>query len=138
MSDAADYEARGMPRWFKKHGYLATEEDKERCKPISSTEIDRQMREAVYQAIAREIFAERERQHATWGEQNHDPFKFLSILGEEFGEVCRATFEAESDGEWNLEKMKTTYRHELIQVAAVAMQMIEAFDRKVAALEQAK
>jgi hypothetical protein len=33
------------------------------------------------------IRAERERQNATWGEQNHDAYTWLAILGEEFGEL---------------------------------------------------
>jgi hypothetical protein len=40
-----------------------------------------------------EIAAERERQDAKWGEQNHDPFKWCVILGEEVGEVNRAVCE---------------------------------------------
>lgn len=35
--------------------------------------------------ILREVSDERVRQDAKWGEQNHDPFKWLCILGEEVG-----------------------------------------------------
>lgn len=68
------------------------------------------------------VIAERKRQHELWGEQNHDRAFWLSILGEEFGEVCRAVFEGKADD----------YMTELVHVAAVAMQMIECEMRRVA------
>jgi len=71
--------------------------------------------------IMSQVISERERQHIMWGEQNHDPAYWLSILGEEFGEVCRAV----------CEKNNANYREELIQLAAVAVQMVECFDRKL-------
>jgi NTP pyrophosphatase (non-canonical NTP hydrolase) len=77
--------------------------------PAKSTEI----------SIASEVLDERERQDRKWGEQNHDPLVWLSILGEEFGEVSKAVLEANAPA----------YREELIQVAAVAMAMVQAFDR---------
>jgi NTP pyrophosphatase (non-canonical NTP hydrolase) len=58
---------------------------------------------------------ERGRQDAKWGEQNHDPAYWLAILGEEFGEVCKAVCEGKQD----------EYREELVHVAAVAVSMIE-------------
>lgn len=36
---------------------------------------------------------ERRRQDAKWGPQHHNMFVWLSILGEEFGEVCKASLE---------------------------------------------
>jgi len=73
-----------------------------------------------------EVSKERDRQDRLWGEQNHDPVYWLSILGEEFGEACQAFnnywFESTSD---NLD----AYREEIIQVAAVAVEMIECLDR---------
>lgn len=66
-----------------------------------------------------EVSLERCRQDKKWGEQNHHPFKYLAILGEEVGEANKAAIE----GDWN------NYRVELIQVAAVAVAMIQCFDR---------
>lgn len=66
-----------------------------------------------------EVYAERNDQHVKWGEQNHDPAYWVSILGEEFGEVCRAVQSGDMEN----------YREELIQLAAVAAQMVECIDR---------
>lgn len=69
--------------------------------------------------ILNEILNERKSQHRIYGEQNHKPEFWLSILGEEHGEVCKAVYERKSEN----------YREELVQVAAVAVQMIECYDR---------
>lgn len=71
------------------------------------------------QHILDEIKAERQRQDAKWGEQNHSPTNWIPILGEEFGEACKAI----------LEKDLNNYREELIQIAAVAVSMIESLER---------
>jgi NTP pyrophosphatase (non-canonical NTP hydrolase) len=67
---------------------------------------------------------ERTRQNALWGKQRHSLGKWLSILGEEFGEVAEAmqplmglTTTKETDAN-DLEK-------ELIQLAAVAVEIAE-------------
>lgn len=83
--------------------------------------------------ILEEIADERDSQDEKWGEQNHDPFKWLCILGEEVGEVNKAICDAfqwnEKDTEqFNILKLRD-YRAELIQVAAVAVSMIECLDR---------
>ena len=70
--------------------------------------------------IASEISQERAFQLAKWGDEIHHPFKFCTILGEEYGEACKAALENDIDG----------YRAELIQVAAVAVRMIQAIDRE--------
>ena len=76
------------------------------------------------QMVLAEVAQERVRQESKWGEQNHHAFPYLAILGEEVGEAnqaaVKATFE---DGKWS------DYRKELIQVAAVAVAMVEAYDR---------
>lgn len=78
--------------------------------------------------ILKEVEEERKRQDSKWGVQNHHPMVWLSILGEEFGEVNRGAQEAyfdnyESYGDWG------NYREELIQVAAVAVAMVQSLDR---------
>ena len=83
-----------------------------------------------FSEICREILGERQRQEKLWGEQNWHPSQWLAILGEEYGEVCRDVCEMElaNSAERTLESWKN-YREELVQVAAVAIQMIEANDR---------
>lgn len=70
------------------------------------------------------VALERCKQDGKWGVQDHDPFKWLAILGEEVGEVNKAVLEAHfSDGLWR------DYTEELIQVAAVAVAMVECVER---------
>ncbi len=63
--------------------------------------------------------AERARQDEKWGEQNHDIYKWLAILGEEVGEANKAALENDYS-----ELMK-----ELIQIGAVTVAMIESLER---------
>lgn len=81
--------------------------------------------------VVREIQEERARQEKKWGEQNHDPFRYLAILGEEVGEANQAAVDAFiwPASEWNRDKLRDEYREELIQVAAVAQAMVECLDR---------
>jgi hypothetical protein len=83
------------------------------------------------------ICDERERQLEKWGVQNLDPLQWLAILGEEHGEACEAALALaapylhDPSGEYDLPvaKLKAKYRRELVQVAAVAVAMIECLDR---------
>lgn len=95
------------------------------------------MRErTIKENILGEVRKERDRQDAKWGEQNHSPFVWLAILGEEVGEVNKAALESvvfrpqdrDAENQWLLQKLED-YREELVQVAAVACAMIESFDR---------
>lgn len=74
--------------------------------------------------IIEEIKAERERHEIKWGQQNHDGPLYLTILMEEVGEVAHAILEARFGS-----NKPEEIRKELIQVAAVAIAMIEAYDR---------
>ncbi len=74
--------------------------------------------------VLAEIAAERDRQDRRWGEQNHGPALFFAILSEEVGEVAKEIAESQARP---LEG--GNYRAELVQVAAVAAAMIEAYDR---------
>jgi len=69
--------------------------------------------------IFQNIALERRRQDAKWGEQNHDAFLWLAILGEEFGEAAKAAVEGRI----------ADLRTELIHVAAVAVAAIESLNR---------
>lgn len=82
-------------------------------------------KEACQNIICVEIKEERDRQDKKWGIQDHDEFKWLAILGEEVGEVNKAALENHF-GSDSLDN----YRKELVQVAAVAVAMIECHDRK--------
>ena len=85
----------------------------------------------MQQSILNEVYDERRRQEQL---RNDGKFDFtcadkdctsqqkLPILGEEFGEVCRAV--CEQDG--NSEIGRTNLRKELIEVAAVAVAWVES------------
>ncbi|WP_340074498.1 hypothetical protein [Leptobacterium sp. I13] len=77
--------------------------------------------------VISEVIDERLSQDTKWGEQNHRPMEWLSILGEEVGEVNKACLETyfnypENGG-------YTEMRKEVIQVAAVAVAIVESLDR---------
>jgi NTP pyrophosphatase (non-canonical NTP hydrolase) len=81
-------------------------------------------------AVMNQVGAERIRQNNKWGEQNHGPFVWLAILGEEVGEANKAALEAcdLKTSQFSIEKL-IEMREELVQVAAVAVAMIESLDR---------
>lgn len=79
--------------------------------------------------IFQEIQAERQRQDEKWGEQNHKPVVWLSILMEEVGEAAKEAVEARQYFHENYDDKLRNYRTELIQVAAVCVAMIESLDR---------
>jgi NTP pyrophosphatase (non-canonical NTP hydrolase) len=71
-----------------------------------------------------EVGAERANQEAKWGQQDHDGPLYLTILTEEVGEVAKAILDH------RYKKQPAAHiREELVQVAAVAVAMIEAYDR---------
>ena len=74
-----------------------------------------------------DVLAERERQDAKWGEQNHDDATWGLILGEEFGEACQAALEARFGDSGHPE---ANLREELVQLAAVAVSWVECIDRR--------
>ncbi len=76
--------------------------------------------------LLNEVMQERQRQDEKWGVQNHSPFVWLAILGEEVGEANKAAVDAHF-----MHKVPNygEYRAELIQVAAVAVAMVESLDR---------
>jgi hypothetical protein len=80
-----------------------------------------------------EVGHERKRQNERFAEQNHPLGHWIIILGEEFGEVCRAAYEAVNalavHGPVGYEAELRAARQELVQVAAVAVAMIESLDR---------
>ena len=94
------------------------------------------------QEILNEIKAERERQNSKWGEQNHKGIEWIAILSEEVGEASKEILDhhfknpvKNLEGEYvdpangDQALRLSRYRKEMIQVAAVAVQMIECLDR---------
>ncbi len=92
--------------------------------------------------IFKEIQNERERQNEEWGEQNHSPIEWIAILTEEVGEASKEVVDYHFKNDLTLragedylkdkvvqKQRLMNYRKELIQVAAVAVQMIECLDR---------
>lgn len=86
-------------------------------------EVER-LEESTLSTVLLDVARERSRQDKKWGEQNHDMADYYTILGEEFGEVGKAICESK------LQKIVAPQeiRKELIQLAAVAVAMAEAFD----------
>ena len=83
------------------------------------------------------VIAERDRQDEKWGDQssNH-PFEWMSILGEEYGELCESVNETYFKNGKNpecggLDRIKQEASH----VAAVAVALIEAIINQEAADE---
>jgi len=72
-----------------------------------------------------EIQAERCRQDIKWGEQNHNPIEWLVILMEEVGEASQAAV----NGYFGDPTFYEEYRKEVVHVAAVAVAMMESYDR---------
>lgn len=75
------------------------------------------------------VLAERARQDAKWGEQNHDNFVWGAILGEEVGEAAQAALWANfaNDGEPYTDAEVAA---EVTQVAAVAISWLGAIARR--------
>ena len=71
------------------------------------------------QQIFEQIEAERIRQDWLWGVQRHSLDRWLTILVEEVGEVAKAL-----QGD-DTEQVEKEAEEELIQVAAVAVQIVE-------------
>jgi len=73
-----------------------------------------------------DVLAERARQDAKWGEQNHDPIMYGAILMEEVGEMMQAALECKFGGPHGTPEH---LREEAVQVAAVALAIVECLDR---------
>lgn len=75
--------------------------------------------------VLKEVLNERLSQNRKWGPQNHRCDLYYTILGEEVGEVGKAICE------WLIlhKGAVSDIRMELVQVAAVAVAMVESLDR---------
>lgn len=79
--------------------------------------------------ITAEVLAERTRQDAKWGQQNHNNLGWTAILTEEVGEAAQASLQADpAMGEHK--KTDADVREEVIQSAAVATAWAGAIERR--------
>lgn len=74
--------------------------------------------------IMLDVDRERQAQDRKWGDTLHPPERYLAILVEEVGEVGTAMLAQAFGGRGDL-------REELVQVAAVAVRMLELIDRRI-------
>jgi hypothetical protein len=81
----------------------------------------------------RDVLAEREAQDEKWGVQDHSLTQWMPILGEEFGELCRAVLNADTFAKNASAKQRWVVeaRSEAVQVAAVALAIVECIDRQL-------
>jgi NTP pyrophosphatase (non-canonical NTP hydrolase) len=75
--------------------------------------------------IYADIAAERGRQHQKWGTQRHDFPVWITVLSEEVGEVSQAILQYRQVAS---DRRLKAMREEAVQVAAVAVAMIEHID----------
>lgn len=75
-----------------------------------------------------QVCVERIKQTKKWGEQNHNQVEWMAILTEEVGEAAREALEHHFKYAENPDAL-LKLREELIQVAAVAVAMVESLDR---------
>lgn len=73
-----------------------------------------------------EIAKERARQDEKWGEQNHHPLMWFSIIGEEYGEMLKAFNEYSFDNGFD---HFNNMQREAIQIAASCVAMLECIKR---------
>lgn len=86
------------------------------------------------------VKAERQRQESLWGDQswNH-PFEWISILGEEYGELCKAVNETFFENATHPDRGGfEIIIKEATQVAAVEVAIIESTQRQFGTTEAAK
>lgn len=80
--------------------------------------------------ILGEIVLERQRQNKKFGVQDHTPYKWLSIIGEEYGESCEAALELDhTKSVTEFLSKAELLRDELLQVAASAVAAIENIEQ---------
>lgn len=89
---------------------------------MSSTTLDL----TPFEEIVLAIRSERLRQDEKFGaNRDQHPFLWLAILGEEVGEANKAALDLEFDHKRELKDRLDEYEAEIIQVAAVAVAMLE-------------
>lgn len=87
--------------------------------------------ERTMQIVSLDVVDERIRQHAIWGVQRHSWPEWISILTEEVGEAaqaCNVLYWANGASEGQRDGVRHALRIELVQVAAVAVAIVEHID----------
>lgn len=80
------------------------------------------------------VIAEMNRQDKKWGaDRDQHPFVWQTILSEEVGEFSQAILHDEFGGH-----KAGTAREEMVQIAAVALQIIEYYDRHCASVQESE
>lgn len=97
-----------------------------------ATEVERLRAEVERLQRAAAIIDERDRQDAKWGPQDHTLPEWIVILMEEVGELAAAAL-CHQFG--NDDHPELDWRKEAIQVAAVALSMVEQFREAAEAAE---
>lgn len=82
--------------------------------------------DSLQQKIIDDVIAERKRQDEKWGEQNHFAERWATIIGEEYGEMCKAINEFSFNP--TPETAQDIYT-EAIQTMASCMAMLECMER---------
>lgn len=80
----------------------------------------------IQEKIIGEVLRERQRQDTKWGEQNHTAPVWGMIIGEEYGEMCKAINEF---GFNPTRKTEDDIYKEAIQTMASCMAMLECIER---------
>lgn len=94
--------------------------------------------------VFNDIVLERQRQNEKWGEQNHNTVEWIAILTEEVGEAAKEAVDYHFKNNIPNQKESCHFnedrdiqhftlvrlRKELIEVAAVAVQIVECLDKK--------
>lgn len=75
-----------------------------------------------------EVAHERTLQERKWGSQHHTPERWITILGEEYGEAASAALHQVLNNQGEVTVGSGDLRAELIQVAAVAIAAVEDID----------
>jgi len=77
-----------------------------------------------------DILKERNNQDIKWGEQNHNPYIYLTILLEETGELSQSILHSQFGGDKDKNRGGfKNVRKEAVHVAATAMAIVECLDR---------
>lgn len=91
----------------------------------------REVNMTTQERALRDVLRERARQDEGWGEQNHDPQTYLSILIEEVGETAKEAndlrwWQANGGGR---DDIRARLYEEAVQTAAVALAIVECLLR---------
>ena len=101
-----------------------------RCRLVPVSEMTGHQQFMCRRVLLGDVMEERRRQHREWGEQALSGAEWLAVLMEEVGEAARAVLRQRVVGDGDVRQL----REELVQVAAVAVQWVEALDRESAAV----